>query len=425
MMNRPLLSSFGKSVLSPVVACLASAALLASTAAAQDWTRFRGPNGAGVSEATTIPATWTEKDYNWRADLPGIGHSSPVLWGDRIFLTSAMEDSGERIAMCLSTADGRILWERRYKSAVHPKHLRNSFATPSPAADENCAYFAWSTPDEYTLLALDHQGVEKWKLNLGPYVSQHSAGPSPIVYQDMVILGNDQDGESSLVAVDRASGTIRWQTPRNSEFVSYATPCVLKQQGQAEELIFLSGAHGVSGIDPKTGKTNWELDVFDKRTCASPLLVNGLVLGSCGSGAGGNYVAAIRPGTPDHSVAPQEAWRITDSAPYVPTMVANKDLVFLWSDKGVVLCVRAGADAGEVLWKQRVGGNYSGSPIRVSNRLYAIAEDGEVVVLSASENYELLGRCPLGEDSRSTPTVADGRMYLRTYSHLISLGGKK
>ncbi|MBI2825600.1 MAG: PQQ-binding-like beta-propeller repeat protein [Planctomycetia bacterium] len=392
-------------------------------AAAQEWTRFRGPNGAGISAATTVPATWTEKDYNWQVELPGIGHSSPVLWGDRIFLTSANEETGERTAVCLSTADGHVLWQRQYASKIHPKHLRNSFASPTPAVDERQVYFSWSTPDEYTLLALDHDGNEKWKLNLGPYVSQHSAGPSPIIYQDMVILGNDQDGASSLVSVDRANGQLRWQTPRQSQFVSYATPCVLKRDGLAEELIFLSGAHGVSGVDPKTGKTRWEISVFDKRTVASPVLAGGLVLGSCGSGAGGNYVAAVRPGTPDGSVAPEEVWRITDSAPYVPTMVAKGDLVFLWSDKGVASCVQA-AD-GKVLWKQRVGGNYSGSPVCAGDRLYCIGEDGVVVVLAASEKYELLGRNPLGEDSRSTPTVADGRMYLRTYSHLTSIGGKK
>jgi outer membrane protein assembly factor BamB len=412
--------------------CLARAAALsvlclfavAPVAAAQEWARFRGVNGAGVSDLE-IPATWTEADYNWRVELPGIGHSSPVLWGDKIFLTSAVEESAERIAMCVSATDGKILWQKHYPSKVHAKHLRNSFASPTPAVDDRQAYFSWSSPEEYTLLALDHEGNEKWRRNLGPYVSQHSAGPSPMIYGDNVILGNDQDGDSSLVAVDRATGNIQWQTPRTSEAVSYATPCVLKRAGQPEELIFLSGAHGVSGVDPKSGKTNWELDVFDKRTCASPVLVNGLILGSCGSGAGGNYVAAVRPGSVDGATPPSEAWRITDSAPYVPTIVAKGDLAFLWSDKGVVMCVKATQEAGKVLWKQRVGGNFSGSPIIVGDKVMAIAEDGEVVVLAAAEEYKLLAKNPLGEDSRSTPSVAGGKLYLRTYKHLISLGGKK
>ena len=250
-----------------------------------------------------------------------------------------------------------------------------------------------------------------------------SAGPSPIVYKDLLILGNDQDGESSLLAFDRHTGKLRWQTPREHEFVSYATPCVLARDGMPDELIFLSGARSF-GIDPTSGKTNWELDVFDKRTCASPVLADGMIWGSCGSGGGGNYVAAVKPGTPDGAIKPQEVWKITDSAPYVPTMIGKGDLVFMWSDKGVVACVKA--STGQILWKQRsVGGNFSGSPVCVNHLLYCIAEDGEVVVLAASDQYELISKQSLGEDSRSTPAVAGGRMYLRTYSHLISLGGKK
>ena len=337
--------------LRPMVCAAAVLTLTVSAVRGQEWTRFRGPNGTGISDAKTVPTLWTEKDYNWHVELPGIGHSSPVLWGDRVFLASAVEDTAERILMCVSATDGRILWEKRYPSEVHEKHLRNSFATPSPACDEAHAYFAWSTPAEYTLVALSHDGQEKWKLNLGPYTSQHSAGPSPIVYEDLLVLGNDQDGESSLLAFDRMTGKLRWQTPRQHEFVSYATPCVLAREGMPNELIFLSGAHGVSGIDPKTGKTNWEIDAFDKRTCTSPVLADGLIWGSCGSGGGGNYVAAVRPGTPDGSIKPQEVWKITDSAPYVPTMIGKGDLVFMWSDKGVAACVKA--STGQILWKQR------------------------------------------------------------------------
>jgi outer membrane protein assembly factor BamB len=410
-----------KFTLPALALCLVAIGSHAATA--QEWTRFRGPNGSGISDATTIPAQWTDKDYNWKAPLPGIGHSSPVIWGDRIFLTSAIEDTCQRIVLCLSVADGSILWEKRYDSTPHPKHLRNSYASSTPAVDADLVYVAWSAPDEYTLAAFDHQGTEKWKKNLGPYKSQHSGGTSPIVYEDLVILGNDQDGVSSLLAFDRHTGELRWQTPRRSEFVSYATPCVLAREGQPPELIFDSGAHGVSAIDPKSGKTNWELDVFDKRTVSSPILVGGLILGTCGSGAGGNYVAAVRPGSVDGKTPPQEAWKVAEAAPYVPTPIAKGDLVFLWSDKGVASCIKASNH--EVLWRERVGGNYSGSPVCVGDKLYCIAEDGQVVVLAAAAEYQLLGRSPLGEDSRSTPAVTGGRMYLRTYSHLASLGGKK
>ena len=167
---------------------------LAAAAQGQEWTRFRGPNGSGLSSATTIPTQWTESDYNWHVTLPGIGHSSPVIWGDKVFVTSADEETAERLVLCLSADDGRVLWKRNFPSSAHHKHLQNSFASSTPALDQNHVYVCWTTPEEYALVALTHDGDEAWHIGLGPFVSQHSGGTSPIVYRDMVVLGNDQDG---------------------------------------------------------------------------------------------------------------------------------------------------------------------------------------------------------------------------------------
>ena len=173
--------------------------------AAEEWTRFRGPNGTGLSAAKGIPSEWTEEDYNWNATLPGQGHSSPVVWGDKVFVLSASAESAERIVMCLDTATGKTVWERRYPSHVHDKHLKNSFASATPALDRDHVYCSWSTPEQYTLLALGHDGREAWRVDLGPVVSQHSTGVSPIVFEDMVILANDQDGPLQRESRTRAS----------------------------------------------------------------------------------------------------------------------------------------------------------------------------------------------------------------------------
>jgi len=165
------------------------------------------------------------------------------------------------------------------------------------------------------------------------------------------------------------------------------------------------------------------LAVFDKRTVSSPVLAGGLIMGTCGSGAGGNYVAAVRPPDGGDSATPELVYKIDKSAPYVPTPVAKGDLVFLWSDQGVATCIRAAS--GEVVWRERVGGNFSGSPVIVSDHIYCISDDGEVVVLAAAPEYSLVSRQPLGEECRSVPAVAAGVMYLRTCSHLFSLGGER
>ena len=236
--------------------------------------------------------------------------------------------------------------------------------------------------------------------------------------------GNKSGGKSFLIAVDRKTGKDRWQIPRTSDLVAYSTPCVYQNANGRTELIFNSKPHGICGIDPKTGKVNWEVTgLLDKRSCSSSLLAGGLLIASCGSGGGGNYLVAIHPGGTGKPNAGQLAYKIDKSAPYVPTPIAKGDLLFMWSDGGVVTGVKA--STGEILWQNRVGGNYFGSPICIEDRLYNISTDGEVLVVGATDKYTPLGKNPLGEISHSTPSVANGTLYLRTFSHLISLGGKK
>ena len=405
----------------------------AKTAAEGEWTRFRGPNGTGLSMAPHIPTTWTASDYNWKVEIPGEGHSQPVIWGDKLFLTTAVGD--ERLVMCLSTETGKPLWTQGYSSKKHTKHKFNSFASATPACDEHHVYVAFSTPEEYDLIAIDHQGKEKWQVNLGPFESQHSCGTSPIVYEDMVVVGNEQDGPSSIVAVNRMTGAIRWKVPRRlaTQGTAYSTPCVYQGPGANPLLIFNSKAHGVSAVEPNSGKLVWEAPLLTMRSVSSPVLAGENLIGSCGSGAGGNYIIAIKPGGQGDVSQTHLAYKLEGSStmPYVTTPIVLGDLLFLWSDKGMATCVQAtddakqGKKAGDILWQQRLGSNYFGSPVIVQDRIYNMSVDGHCVVLHAGREFKELARIDLGEGSHSTPAVAGGRMYLRTFTHLMSLGGKK
>ena len=245
-----------------------------------------------------------------------------------------------------------------------------------------------------------------------------------MVYKDKVVLANDQDGESSLVAVDSASGKIKWRTGRKTAEAAYSTPCVYQSEGNKPVLIFTSHAHGISAIDPDDGKVLWELDnVFDKRVVSSPVLAAGLIISACGSGGGGNYVVAVKPGDPTKDRKPELAYTIRKAAPYLPTSVCVGDLLFLWSDSGIVSCVQAAS--GEVRWQERVDGNFYGSPVCVDGRLFCVSTRGEVVVLEAANQFKLLARNSLNETAESTPAVAGGRMYIHTSKHLLSVGGGK
>jgi outer membrane protein assembly factor BamB len=393
---------------------------LAGPTAGQEWTRFRGPNGSGVSPATTVPVRWGEGDRNWKVELAGVGHSSPVLWGDRVFVTSAEETTGKRVVQCLAAADGRCLWARAFPGERHGKHPDNSFASATPAADERHVYVCWAGPKEYLVAALDHDGREAWRVDLGPFRSGHGFGASPIVHGDLLIVPDDQDGPSALVALDRDTGRVRWKVPRRSK-ASYTTPCVHHPAGRPAELIVTSYEHGISGIDPATGRTNWEVDVFHKghleTAIGSPVVAGGLVLGTCGWLGVRQEVVAVRPGET------REVYHLDRSAPLCTTPLVKDDLLFLWADGGVVTC--ADVRTGAVHWRERVPGSYYASPVCVGGYLYGVSREGEAVVLAAAKRFELVARNPLGEGSHSTPAVADGRLYVRTFTHLLSIGGQK
>ena len=390
---------------------------------AQEWTRFRGPNGSGISSARTIPAKWTDGDFNWKTALPGAGHSSPVVWGDRVFVTTADDQAREVWVLCIHTHDGRVLWQKGFPFTPYHKNSYNTFASGTPAVDAARVYACWTSPASYKLVALTHEGEKVWEKDLGPFASQHGGGASPIVYQDKVILANEQQGPSFLLAVEAATGKTLWQAPQKTNEAAYATPCVYESKDGPPLLIFASHGNGISAIAPDSGKVVWELgDVFDKRVVSSPVLAAGLIVGTCGSGGGGNYLVAVRPGDAARDKQPVLAYTIRHSAPYVPTSVCVSNRLFLWSDAGIVSCVEAAS--GEVKWQERVGGNYFSSPVLVDGRLFGTSTKGEVVVLEASDRFQVLARNPLGETTHSTPAVAGGRMYIHTIKHLISVGGR-
>lgn len=390
---------------------------------AQEWTRFRGPNGTGLSNANTIPTKWTEQDFNWKAELPGTGHSSPVIWGDRIFLTSTLDNPSKILVLCLRVDDGALIWKREHAFKEFKKHKFNSFTSATPAVDEHHLYVPWSTPDRYTLRAFDHDGNTVWDRDLGPFQSAHGCGASPIVVGNKVIMANEQLGKSFLTAINRTSGDIIWKSERRSDKTAYSTPCLYTPKNGSPQLVFNSQAHGISAVDPDTGQALWEYAAaFDKRSVSSPVVASGLIIGSCGSGGGGNYVVAVRPGNPPTNRQPQLAYEIKRSAPYVPCAVAVDNLLFLWSDAGIVTCVEA--LTGAVKWSERAGGTYFSSPVCVDNRLFSISAAGEVVVIAASEQFKLLARNQLNEPSHATPAISNGKMYVRTLSHLFSIGGR-
>ena len=286
--------------------------------AAQEWTRFRGPNGSGISSATGIPITWRDEDYNWQVDLPIRGSSSPVLWGKRIFLTGDNAEKDTRSILCVDAETGGILWQKDYTFTSHHLHRDNDFASATPCVDQDGVIVVWSTPEQVLMIALDLEGKEQWRRDLGPFRGLHGSASSPIIADGLVVLANDQmdpkrfsfylpedtdmnSGKSFLIALDRKTGVTRWKVDRKSELAGYATPCIRRVSDRAEAM-FTSTAHGITAVDLQSGKISWEIDqLWDDRTVSSPQLHGEMVFGSFRSRAGRatlgrSSAGEIRPG---------------------------------------------------------------------------------------------------------------------------------
>ena len=405
-----------------------------SVSLAQEWSRFRGPNGSGVSLARTVPTSWSDNDYNWTAELPGIGHSSPVVWRDRVYVTCGDEQSGARRLVAVAVSNGAQLWAKEFPSEHHKKHALNSFASPTAVTDRQHVYTVWGTPRRTLVAAITHSGREVWRRELPPFKSGHGFGVSPMIFDDLLILPIEQQGASLWLALKCADGRQQWRVERDSK-LHYATPCLFEHNDSEPLLVFVNWKYGISGVAPRTGDIRWSFNVFDQQhvesSIGSPVVVDDLVIGVCGWLGYGNEVIAIRPGSTDRRSAAGRAqgtdiserivWRIQRGAPLCTTPLVKDRLLFLWSDNGIVTC--ADVRSGQVHWQKRVGGTFYASPIWVNGYLYNVSTTGRVIVLQATSEYKSISRMELGETTHATPAVAAGVMYLRSASNLYSVGG--
>lgn len=388
-------------------------------ALADQWPRFRGPNGTGVSELKGLPTAWSESDYEWVRELPGLGHSSPVIWDGALFLTTATDD-GTRTLHRFNAMTGVEEWSQSTRLAAPRIHSKSSLASSTPALDGERVYVLFADQDQQLVMAYTFEGDLAWTRDLGEYTSQHGLGVSPIVYKDLVIVANEQAGPSSIVALDRHSGDVIWSHPRPSKEVSYATPFVLEEAGRPQ-LICLGEPGGLVSLDPGSGKTIWRTGAMPQRTVSSPVYGNGVIIASSGQGGVGKYLRAVDPtGEGDVTQTHVRYERLEkDLLHYVPTPVVYGEHVYLWCDRGIVCCVEM--PTGRTVWSERIGGNYSGSPVIVDGKLYGVSEAGEIVVLAAAPQFREYGRSPLGDGSHSSPAVANGRIYFRGFQRLASL----
>jgi outer membrane protein assembly factor BamB len=387
--------------------------------------RFRGDQGLGLYDQCRVEIPWKDPSVT-KLDLPGIGNGSPVLWqgsagGARAYLLSASASDATRHVIAVDLANNKVLWTKSYPSTKHRLHQFSTYASSTPAVDQNGIYVAWGEPEHVYVKHLGHDGQELWSRDFGRYVSQHGFATSPMLLDGKLYLLDSQDaeelepgvspGEDRMISLDAKTGQTHWERKLPTKRVCYGLPSVRILPDGSKELVCATTALGIFGMDPNTGEIRWTHDCFKQRVCSSTLLAGSLAIATHGSGGGrDNMLVAY------DMQAKKERFRIQRAAPYVPTPVVLGNLLFLWSDAGIVSCVRL--DDGEVLWSERIGGNYYSSPIILGNRLVNVSDTGNVTILAASDKFEKLSTIATDATVRSTLVASQDMLLMRTNEQL-------
>jgi len=431
------------------------AGVLAGTARAQHWPSFRGPHASGVAEGPT-PLTFDgEKMVNvaWRTEIPGFGHSSPVVWGDQVFVTTAVSsdaranfergpsqsmdsspDASRHIwrVYCLDRQTGRIVWDRTASEGAPRarRHVRASYANPTPATDGRHVVAFFGSEGLY---CYDTKGRLIWRQDLGLLDGGYSSAPdahwgfasSPIIYRDLVIVQCDTQKDSFIAAYRLSDGKMAWRTPRDED-TSWSSPTIYEGPGRVE--LIASGTRFYRGYDPETGKELWRLADGSDVKIPTPVAAHGLIYLGGGNSHKRRAFYAVRAGASGElslpegqDSAPGIAWR-RRASPHLLTPIVYGDYVYVCADNGVL--TQYHAKTGEQMYVERIGGKgtaFTASPVAAGGKLYFSSEDGEVLVVKAGPAYELLARNPVGEAVMATPAIAGGMLIIRGERHVYGI----
>ena len=409
---------------SPLAVCL-----LLSTAAASatEWPEFRGPTGQGVSTATQVPIGWSaSENIAWQARLPGTGWSSPVLADNRVYLTAAVKgpatnDAVTLHALCFDAATGKSLWDvevfRPDPSAVRAMHSKNSPASSTPLVRDGKLYVHFG---HMGTAALDPAGKILWKQTDLKYQPLHGNGGSPTLTDNALIFSADAADKPFIAALDPSTGKVLWRVPRNTPAknrFSFSTPLEITVGGQRQ--IVSAGSGLVAAYDPTNGQEIWRVTYGQGYSVVPrPVFAHGLVI--LATGFDRATLLAVRPdGARGDVTSSHVAWRITKNAPLTPSPLVIGDEVYTVSDNGFATC--ADARTGKVHWSQRLGGNFSASPVAAEGRVYFLDEAGVTTIVRAATTFEQLAQNDLAARTLASPAVADGALFIRTESHLLRI----
>jgi len=394
--------------------------LSASLAWAENWPCWRGPRGDGTSLEKDAPTHWSGTDnIAWKIPVPGEGHSSPIIWDNRIFLTSALQESQERVLLCFDRKTGATLWRQTVvQSPLEAKNNENSYASATPTTDGEKVYVTFLDGNEVVVTAYDLSGKQLWQARPGRFKSQWGFSHTSVLYEDKVLVVCYSKGENFVVALSRADGHTLWKTPAENPSQSYSPPLVREMAGRVQMVV--PGNKAVTSYDPLTGKVLWFVDGLSDDAVITPVYNEkaGLVL-SCSSWPN-KVLMAIKPDGQGNITEKGVVWRTSDGAPYVPSPISVGDWFFTSSFAGkAAYCYEAAT--GKVLWKEPMGLHHA-SPVAANGLLYFLNDDGMMHVVKAADKYALVAQNELGEKTYASPALSDGQMFLRGFRNLYCIG---
>jgi outer membrane protein assembly factor BamB len=403
------------------IVAAAFTAAMSLTAAAEDWPEFRGPTGQGHSIERGLPFEWSEtRNVVWKVPVAGRGWSSPSVANGRVWLTTATDEGGGSLRLIsYDVATGRLVTNTevfKVRSTRSP-NVKNSLASPTPIVDGDRVYVHFGADGT---AAVTTDGKVAWKVVLA-YQSQHGNGGSPALYEDLLIVNCDGGDEAFVVALDKATGRVRWRAPRRQPFdQSYTTPLVINVAG-ADQLVSI-GAYRATAYEPRTGHEIWRVSYGSGfSNVPRPVFGHGLVY--IATGFQQPTLLAVRVGGTGDVTRSHVAWTMTRQAPYTPSPLLVGDDLYVVSDIGILSCLDA--TTGAVHWMQRLGGNYSASPIFADGRVYFLSEEGTATVLAPGREFRVLARNTLDGSTLASIAVSNGSLFIRSDTHLYRIQESK
>lgn len=406
---------------------LSAAGLQASIA--ENWPGFRGPGRQGISNEKNLPTQWSEtSNIAWKTPIPGTGWSSPIVFGDHIIVATATDEGASYRLLCLDRKSGTVLWNKQIlrQKPGHKQRL-NSYASSTPVTDGKNVYIV---AFDGSIAAVSMKGETVWMNRDFEYFSEHGLGVSPILYKEFLIVAFDPSSsgpdtklgwqkpwdKAVILALDKNTGKVRWEGKRGLSQIAHVSPQIMNVGG--EDQLISSAGNVIQGFDPDTGERIWTVSSPGEGVVPSVVVGEGLIFTASGFGA--SAIRVVRAGGKGDVTETHIAWESPDDVPKIPSMLYVKPYLYLVTEAGVAKCFKAAT--GEVIWRERLGGRFSASPLWADGKIYFLSEKGTTTVIADGAEFKILAENELNETCKASPALSQENIFIRSDRHLYCIG---